>query len=332
LFANLWYLSCYGLSFAAWLGILLGYLRRREARTFWFLLLFTGFSAVSLSISLGTSLPDAARTDGGYRALNALSLATFPVFILSIPRFFKTFGPRRGQRAIDALSALFAATGVSLPFLLYLPLPPPAFTAALAFHVAALALVVLDAVLALARLGRDAGTARPRNDATWTRFARASALPLALIFPLVVASDVLQLPRTLMGFDPPRFMPLLAALVGLAYLGTQAPRRAETATNHTASRAAASVAADDASFDGFGLSKREREVAALLLDGFSYREIAERLFVSHGTVKTHVLSVYRKTGANTKLSLLKALAPSGEQASTEGQIRSRPGRNPPFGR
>ncbi|MBN1241791.1 MAG: hypothetical protein JXA15_03690 [Spirochaetales bacterium] len=312
---NLWYTSCYGLSLAAWLGILLGYLRRREARTFWFLLLFTGFSAVSLSISLGASLEYADPTDGRYKALNALSLAAFPFFLLSIPRFFRTFGAGRGQRAIDAVSAALAATSAVLPVLLYLPLPEGAFAAVLAPHVAALAAAVLYALASLARLGR-----RPqsRDDAGWTRFARWSLLPLALIFPLVVASDILQLPRILIGFDPPRFLPLLAALVGLAYLRAQAPRDAGAAAIHPKARAASGVAPEAASFDRFGLSRREREVAELLLDGFSYREIADRLFVSHGTVKTHVLSVYRKTGARTKLSLLKALAPAGGTGSTEG--------------
>ncbi len=318
MFANLWYMSCYGLSLAAWLGILLDYLRRREARTFWFLLLFTGFSAVALSISLGASLQGGPPTDGRYRALNALSLSTFPIFILSIPRFLRSFGARRGQRAIDASSAAFAATAVALPFLLYLPPPPRVFTAALALHVAALALLVLDALLALARLGRNARRAPHRDDGIWSRFARSSVAPLALIFPLVVASDVLQLPARLWGFDPPRFLPLLAALVGLGYLRARSFRDAREDGARPDRARAPAAAPTEAACAEYGLSKREREVAALLLDGLSYREIAERIFVSHGTVKTHVLSVYRKTGANTKLSLLKALAPSGNRTSTEG--------------
>jgi DNA-binding NarL/FixJ family response regulator len=42
------------------------------------------------------------------------------------------------------------------------------------------------------------------------------------------------------------------------------------------------------------LSEREREVLLLLVEGCSNREIAERLVVSEGTVKSHVVAVLRK--------------------------------------
>jgi DNA-binding NarL/FixJ family response regulator len=43
-----------------------------------------------------------------------------------------------------------------------------------------------------------------------------------------------------------------------------------------------------------GLSQRESDVLALLVDGMGNREIAERLFVGQETVKTHLHSLYRK--------------------------------------
>jgi DNA-binding CsgD family transcriptional regulator len=59
------------------------------------------------------------------------------------------------------------------------------------------------------------------------------------------------------------------------------------------------------------LSAREREVAALLVAGHSYKKIAEFLFVSPGTIKTHVLNIYSKTDTRNKLELLhKARRPS----------------------
>lgn len=45
-----------------------------------------------------------------------------------------------------------------------------------------------------------------------------------------------------------------------------------------------------------GLTDREREVLAMLADGLSAREIAERLFLSTSTIKTHLHNLYDKLG------------------------------------
>ena len=48
------------------------------------------------------------------------------------------------------------------------------------------------------------------------------------------------------------------------------------------------------------LSPRELEVLTLVAEGFSNREIAERLFVTGQTVKFHLANVYRKMGARNR--------------------------------
>ena len=50
----------------------------------------------------------------------------------------------------------------------------------------------------------------------------------------------------------------------------------------------------------FGLSARESEVASLLLLGLSNREIAEALYISEHTVKTHLKGIFKKTGTATR--------------------------------
>ncbi len=52
--------------------------------------------------------------------------------------------------------------------------------------------------------------------------------------------------------------------------------------------------------DPFGISKREREVLAQLIEGKSDREIAEALFISHRTVMRHVSSILDKLDAPTR--------------------------------
>jgi DNA-binding NarL/FixJ family response regulator len=52
------------------------------------------------------------------------------------------------------------------------------------------------------------------------------------------------------------------------------------------------------------LTPREQEVLRLLAEGLSDKEIAERLYVGSGTVRTHVVSIFNKLGAHSRLQAL----------------------------
>ncbi len=51
---------------------------------------------------------------------------------------------------------------------------------------------------------------------------------------------------------------------------------------------------------GSDLTDREREVLLLMVEGFNNQQIAERLFVSLSTAKSHVSSVLSKLGVTTR--------------------------------
>ena len=55
----------------------------------------------------------------------------------------------------------------------------------------------------------------------------------------------------------------------------------------------------------FGLTPRETETAQAVLDGLTYKDAAEKLNISPSTAKSHVLSVYQKTGTGNKIELLR---------------------------
>ena len=56
--------------------------------------------------------------------------------------------------------------------------------------------------------------------------------------------------------------------------------------------------------DLHGISKREGEIITMIVQGHANRVIGERLFISDRTVKNHISSIYRKTGAGNKVQLM----------------------------
>lgn len=50
------------------------------------------------------------------------------------------------------------------------------------------------------------------------------------------------------------------------------------------------------------LSGREMEIVTELKDGLTYREIAEKLYLSEGTIRKHVENIYRKLQVNNKIN------------------------------
>jgi len=52
------------------------------------------------------------------------------------------------------------------------------------------------------------------------------------------------------------------------------------------------------------LTRREQQVALLIVRGLSNKEVARELGVSHGTVKLHVHRIFQKTGVRNRYSLI----------------------------
>jgi two-component system, NarL family, response regulator LiaR len=55
-----------------------------------------------------------------------------------------------------------------------------------------------------------------------------------------------------------------------------------------------------AKIEELGITARELDVLRLIAEGLSTKEVAERLFVSENTVKTHTSRVFDKLGANRR--------------------------------
>lgn len=54
---------------------------------------------------------------------------------------------------------------------------------------------------------------------------------------------------------------------------------------------------------GFGLTRREREVLALIVAGYTNQDLADELRISKDTVKHHLTNIFDRTGVSNRLEL-----------------------------
>ncbi|MNR44486.1 Transcriptional regulatory protein DegU [compost metagenome] len=57
--------------------------------------------------------------------------------------------------------------------------------------------------------------------------------------------------------------------------------------------------------DAYGLSERELQVLHCIADGLNNREIAEKLFLSEGTVKNYISNIYSKMDVRDRVQASK---------------------------
>ena len=58
----------------------------------------------------------------------------------------------------------------------------------------------------------------------------------------------------------------------------------------------------------YNLSTREREILTLLTDGYRNKEIAEQLFISLHTVKSHIYRIYEKLHVKSRVEAMNKIA------------------------
>lgn len=64
--------------------------------------------------------------------------------------------------------------------------------------------------------------------------------------------------------------------------------------------------------DDYNLTARQNEILLCLLEGDSNKEIAEKLFITEGTVKTHIYNIFRKTEVSNRSQLISKIYKSKE--------------------
>jgi DNA-binding NarL/FixJ family response regulator len=66
--------------------------------------------------------------------------------------------------------------------------------------------------------------------------------------------------------------------------------------------------------DAIHLTHREREVLALVTEGYQNKEIGQRLHIVASTVKFHVRALFRKYSVDSRIKLVRAACERKEAA------------------
>jgi len=104
---------------------------------------------------------------------------------------------------------------------------------------------------------------------------------------------------------------LLFAALGI-WLGLKLTRKTETiVVKEVLLPAPASFTLNETRLRELGITRRELEILELIAGGLSNREIAERLFVSENTVKTHSSRLFDKLSAKRRTQAVQLGKESG---------------------
>jgi len=100
---------------------------------------------------------------------------------------------------------------------------------------------------------------------------------------------------------------IIDCVIQLAEYGTApiSPRIARKTLDLLMNASIEKIEKDDREEYDYALSERETEILKLMTDGYSYKQTAEKLFISSNTVKKHLANIYHKLHVTSKAQAIK---------------------------
>lgn len=78
---------------------------------------------------------------------------------------------------------------------------------------------------------------------------------------------------------------------------------------------------DTTTLISYGLTNRELEILAAVMQGTSDRDIADRLCISFSTFKKHLYNIYRKLNVNSRIQLYNTVKAAGNDTIDGMRLR-----------
>ncbi|HPA10991.1 MAG TPA: helix-turn-helix transcriptional regulator [Treponemataceae bacterium] len=283
-----YYLSAYSLGIAVLVTVAIGSRRGKDPSVagFFYATLSMTLTVFSSTLQNYLRLPLESAVSEILSGFNYLTAAFFTVLII---RFFNGVYPWRGARMINVVT--LAVTGV-LTLMTAVNLVTP-----FAKLIPDLLLGVKNAAIVYTTILTI--SCRRRTERTRTiRFTRIIVPVVILCIPMMVITEQAVFKSFMLRFLPgvslrgPWVLPGIYIVWCLAWLMTGVKKPGVGVITPSGEFCAA-----------YGITPRERDVMILLVQGRSYRDIMEELFISLPTVKTHISNLYRKTGTVNRLEL-----------------------------
>jgi DNA-binding CsgD family transcriptional regulator len=231
-------------------------------------------------------------------ALRWMTRVFLPLYSYLLIAFAVEVFPVRKARAIKATAAILSCAALALCV-------AGALAGAGRWIGAAIlglkdASIVFVVVLALAT--RRGLPAAEGSAASYRSFFRVASALVAFIVPFMIweeAADLLG--SSAFPVKGSLSLPACYGIWSTSFIASRLKRSAESAG---AARPPAERSSPGAAFiSRYGITAREGELLGLLVRGLSYKRIMAELSISMPTVKSHVSSLYRKTGTANRLEL-----------------------------